>query len=143
VTAGDRLGRATRVHGALDLAFAALYGWLGFAVAPSRSLPFRVALAAVIALLAGAGVGLLAERRFGRALALVAHGALLALAATAIAGLVASAAYLRGIYGPLGQGTALVALAVAALLVELCGLLPIAQLRFLLRDDVRSRFARR
>jgi hypothetical protein len=135
---GSAARRGLRLHGALDLGFAALYGWLGFAVAPGRSPAWNAALASVVALLALAGAGLLLERRWARPVALVAQGALLALAMTTVALLVASAAYLRGIYGPLGHGMAVVALCVGALVVELCGLLPLAQLRFLLRADVRD-----
>jgi hypothetical protein len=137
------LRRALRLHGAADLAAAVLYGWLGFVVAPGRSPIWNVSLAATVALLVVAGTGLVAGARWGRAAALLAQGALGALALVAIALLVASAAYLRGIWGPLGQGAAAVCLVVAALLVELLGLLPIVQLRFLLRADVRDRFARR
>jgi len=58
---------------------------------------------------------------------------LLVFAALVILGLVASSAYLRGVYGPLGQGMAIVSLLIAALVVEGFALLPIFQLRFLLR----------
>jgi len=124
--------RGVRLYGALDLGFAGLYAWLGFRVVPSRSTAFSIALGIVIALLAGAGVGLLARARWGRALAIAASVVLLVFAAVVIVGLVASSAYLRGIYGPLGQGMAIVGLLVAALVVEAFALLPIFQLRFLL-----------
>ena len=128
--------RGLRVHGALDLGFAALYAWLGFSIAPGRNLAWNAALAVVIALLVLAGLALLARLRLARPLAIVAQLALLLLCATGVALLVASAAYLNGIYGPIGRGLALVAMVVAALGVELCGLLPIFQLRFLLQPDV-------
>ena len=54
-----------------------------------------------------------------------------------IALLVASAAYLRGIFGGFGEGAALLCLVVIALVVEVMVLLPAFQVRFLLRDDVR------
>jgi hypothetical protein len=126
-----------RLHGALDLGFAALYAWLGFAVVPSRRPSFSLALAAVVALLALAGVALLARLRLARRLAMFAHAVLLGFCVTVLALLVASAAYLRGIYGPVGQGLAALTLVAAALVIEACGLLPIAQLRFLRRADVR------
>jgi hypothetical protein len=44
-----------------------------------------------------------------------------------------SAAYVRGIYGPLGRGVAVLAVCVAALAVELFALVPLFQLRFLLK----------
>ena len=121
-----------RFYGALDLAFAALYAWFGFAFTPGRSTAFNVALAAVCALLAAAGVGLVAGARWARPVAVAACSVLLAFAAVVVVLLVASSAYLRGIYGPLGQGMAVMSLLVAALVVEAFALLPLFQLRFLL-----------
>lgn len=121
-----------RLYGALDLAFAALYAWFGFSFTPGRSTAFNVALALVCALLAAAGAGLLAGARWARPVALAACGVLLTFAAVVVVLLVASSAYLRGIYGPLGQGMAVMSLLVAALVVEAFALLPLFQLRFLL-----------
>jgi hypothetical protein len=134
--------RGLRLHGALDVGFAALYAWLGFVVAPGRRPLWNAALAVVVALLGAAVVALVAGGRAARPLALVAHAVLLVFAATVIALLVASAAYLHGIYGPVGRGMALGFALAAALVVELCALLPIFQLRFLLRDDVREALRR-
>ena len=130
--------RGLRLHGALDVGFAALYAWLGFGMAPGRDRAWNVALATVVALVAAAGVALLVRPRRGRVVALAAQAVLLVFAATVVALIVASAAYLRGVFGPIGQGLAAVSLLVAAVVVELCALLPLAQLRFLLRADVRS-----
>lgn len=134
--------RGLAVHGALDLAFAALYAWLGFFVAPGRHPAWTPALGAVVVFVGAAGLALCARVRFARPLAIVAQLALLLLCATSVVLLVASAAYLRGIYGPIGRGLALVTLVVVALAVELCGLLPLFQLRFLLRRDVARWFRR-
>jgi hypothetical protein len=135
------LSRAVRAHGAANIVFASIYAYLGFVQLPSRSRAFTVALAAVVALLAIAGGALVAGLRAARPLAIAAMGLLLAFAATAIALLVAGAAYVRGVYGALGHGVAWVSLVVAALLVELCGILPVVQLRFLYRPDVKRHFA--
>ena len=105
-----------KLYGALDLAFAALYAWFGFVLTPGRSTAFNVALALVCALLAAGGVGLARRRALGpharRSLACV---ALLVFAAVVVILLVASSAYLRGVYGPLGQGMSVMTLLVAAL----------------------------
>ncbi len=122
-----------RTYGLLDLGLAALYAWIGFAVVPSRSLSFRVALGSVIALLVASGVSLLLRARWSRLLGIVASSLVLGFAALTVLGLVSSAAYLRGIYGPLGKGVAIVAIAAAALVVELFALVPLFQLRFHLR----------
>ncbi|MDB4965309.1 MAG: hypothetical protein JWN44_998 [Myxococcales bacterium] len=121
-----------KLYGALDLAFAALYAWFGFVFTPGRSSAFNLALGLVCALLAAAGAGLLVGARWGRTLAIAACGLLLAFSAVVIVLLVASSAYLRGIYGALGQGMAIMSLLVAALIVEAFALLPLFQLRFML-----------
>jgi hypothetical protein len=57
-----------------------------------------------------------------------------------ITGLILSWAYLRGIYGAVGHGAALLSLLVAAVVFEVLGLLPAMQLRALLRREVRRDF---
>jgi hypothetical protein len=124
-----------KLYGALDVAFAALYAWFGFVFTPGRSAAFNFALALVCLLLAGGGAGLVAGARWGRTLARVACWALLLFSAVVVALLVASSAYLRGVYGPLGQGMAVMTLLVAALVIEAFALLPLFQLRALHRHD--------
>ena len=124
-----------KLYGALDVAFAALYAWFGFVFTPGRSTAFNLALALVCVLLAGGGAGLLAGARWGRTLARVACWALLAFSAVVVLLLVVSSAYLRGVYGPLGQGMAVMTLLVAALVIEGFALLPLFQLRALARRD--------
>jgi hypothetical protein len=124
-----------KLYGALDVAFAALYAWFGFVVTPGRSTAFNVALALVCVLLAAGGAGLVAGARWGRPLATVACAVLVVFAAVVVILLVISSAYLRGIYGPLGQGMSMITLLVAALVVEGLALLPLFQLRALRRRD--------
>ncbi len=132
-----RVRRGLRVHGALDLGLAALYAAVGLWAA-GRAAWWNAALGVVVLALAAAGIALFVEPRLGRRIALAAHALLLALCATTIALLVASAAYLHGIYGPIGRGLSVVTVALAALVLEACGLPALVQLRFLLRDDVRE-----
>lgn len=127
--------RTMRLYGVLDVTFAALYLVFGLWIAPGRSHAFDAALITVSALLAAGGVGLLLGARWGRTLAIAASALLLVFAAVTVLLLVASSAYLRGVYGALGEGIALVSLLVAALVVEGFALLPIFQLRFLLRKS--------
>jgi hypothetical protein len=122
-----------KLYGSLDLLFAALYAYLGFGLGHGRSLAFNLSLGLVCALLVVAGVGLLAGTRWSRPVAIVASALLLVFAAATVTLMVMSAAYLRGVYGTLGQGMATVSLAVAALVIELFALLPLFQLRFLLQ----------
>jgi hypothetical protein len=136
------LSRGLRLYGVLNLLFAAFYGWIAFVLVPSRRMAFPVGAAIVCALLACSGVGLLARRRLGIALARVACITLLAGCAAVIVGLVLSSAYLRGVYGGFGRGAAVMSLVIAALVFEIAGLLPLFELRFLARDDVRNALPR-
>jgi hypothetical protein len=122
-----------RGYGALDVLFAALYGVLGLFVAPSRSALFNGSLMVVAGLLGLAGLALLLRWPVGRRLGIVACVALLVFSVVVLALLVASSAFLYGVYGPLGRGMALLSLVIAALVVELFALLPLFQLRALLR----------
>ena len=124
-----------KLYGALDVAFAALYAWFGFVFTPGRSTTFNLALALVCVLLGAGGIGLLVDARWGRTLARVACWSLLAFTAVVVLLLVVSSAYLRGVYGPLGQGMAVMTLLVAALVIEGFALLPLLQLRALRRRD--------
>ena len=126
-----------RGYGLTDLGFAGLYAWLGFVFAPSRSRVFELVLGAVVALLACAGVGLVVagERsRAARTLGIVACTVLLAFTAACVILLGMSCAFLFGVYGAIGRGLGVGALLIAALTVEVFGLLPLFQLRFHLRS---------
>jgi hypothetical protein len=124
-----------KLYGALDVAFAVVYAWFGFVLTPGRSTTFNLALALLCVLLGAAGVGLVAGARWSRQLATVTCWALLLFAAVVVVLLVASSAYLRGVYGPLGKGMAVMTLLVAALVVEGFALLPLFQLRALRRPS--------
>src|SRR5215831_10559919 len=71
-------------------------------------------------------------RRIGWRVAIVAGSALLASTILLIVRLVASAAFLAGVYGAFGQAAAASALVGVALVIELVALLPIVQIRYLL-----------
>jgi hypothetical protein len=122
-----------RWYGALDLIFATLYLYVGLVVAPSRSRAFDVALWIVCGLLLAAGAGLLLRRRWGRLLGIVASTLLLAFAAVLVVLLCVSASYLHGVYGALGRGLSIMTLVCAALVLQFFALLPLFQLRFLLK----------
>jgi hypothetical protein len=122
-----------RLFGTLDLIFAAAYAYVGFALAPSRQLGFGVALGLVCALLALSGIGLLLRGRNdgpARTVGIIASSVLLLFAVVVIALLCASASFLFGVYGALGHGIGVLSLVAAALVLEVCGLLPLFQLAF-------------
>jgi hypothetical protein len=122
-----------RWYGALDLLFATLYLYVGLVIAPSRSRAFDVALWVVCGLLIAAGAGLLLERRWARLLGIISATVLLAFAAVVMVLLCASAAYLHGVYGALGRGLSIMTLVCAALVLQFFALLPLFQLRYLLK----------
>jgi hypothetical protein len=127
---------SARRYGVLDLLFAAIYAYVGFVLAPSRAVGFSVALGGVVGLLVVAGVLLVARGERGRApqlFGILACAVLLLFALVCIGLLVASSAFLFGIYGALGRGIGVLALVAAALVIELCGLLPLFQLAYHLR----------
>jgi hypothetical protein len=132
--------RGIRLYGVLDLVFALGYAYAAFAVAPSRELAFSIGVGIVSAALFVAGVALLLRLRGAWTLALSACGLLVVGCALVITGLFLSSAYLRGVYGGFGRGAAIVCLLAAALVIEVAGLLPILELRFLLRPEVRAAF---
>jgi len=130
------LHRTARIYGALDVAFAAAYAYVGFVLAPSRAAWFGPALGGVVGLLGLAGAALLVRGdrgRLPRALGMIACGVLLAFAVLVIALLVASSSFLFGVYGALGRGIGVLSIVAAALVLEICGLLPLFQLAFHLR----------
>jgi hypothetical protein len=128
---------SARVYGFLDLLFAMAYLYVGLVLAPSRSAGFSVALLGVSGLLALAGAWLLFDGGRGRVahvLGIVACSVLLVFAVAVIALLVASSAFLFGVYGALGRGIGVLSIVAAALVLEACGLLPLFQLAFHLRQ---------
>src|SRR5205814_1752445 len=104
------LERGRRWYGLANLAFAALYAWIAYDLAPSRRPAFPIGVGAVCLLLGASGVGLLAGARWGRKLALFTCWALISGCALVVAALVLSSAYLRGVYGGFGRGAAVVSL---------------------------------
>ncbi|MSP16770.1 MAG: hypothetical protein EXR73_09210 [Myxococcales bacterium] len=123
---------------ALDLLFAALYLVIG-RLARTADGSFELASFVVAGAMLLAAVGTFSKRRWGRLLAAVACGTVLLFAFGLFALLVSSAAFLRGVFGPLGQGASLVALVMAALALELYVLLPLFQLVHLLRAHRAAR----
>lgn len=124
---------ASTAFGIVDLALAALYVFLVLRVVPSRSSGFTAVALATSALLAAGGIGMIVQRRLGLVLAAVAASCMVAATVALILLLVASAAYLHGIYDGIGQAGAALAIIAALLAVEVVGLVPTLQLVHLWR----------
>ena len=125
--------RANTIYGILDFLVAGLYSYLFIAVVPSRSSAFTALALGLCALLAAGGAGLISRKPWGRKLAVVASSVWMLACALLIVLLITSAAYLHGIYDGVGQAGAAIGLLVAALSIELVGLLPALQLAHIWR----------
>lgn len=131
--------RAALTFGILDLLFAGFYVFLFIWVIPSRSALFTSLAMLISTLLAAGGIGMMLRARWGKVLATIASVTMLVACILLILLLVASAAYLHGIYGGVGQAGAALGLIAAALVFQAVGLLPILQLAHLRR--VKKRIA--
>jgi hypothetical protein len=120
-----------RLFGGLDL-LAALVVVLGvFVGLPTRWWVVDVPAALIAALLAAAGVGLLAGKAWGPRVARLASMVTLALGLLLVATLALTASYLSGVYGPVGLGGAVILALVAALGLPYLVALPASQLLWL------------
>lgn len=129
------------VYAVLDAFFAALY----FVIA--RTLPtsdggFQLGSYALSAVTALAAVGTASRRPFGWWLAVGGAACLLLGALALVTLLVASAAFLYGVYGDYGKAAGMTTFALAALAVALYALLPSFQLRYLLSRAGRHALGR-
>lgn len=130
----DRRALTDVLHAVGHLLLAAAYVGVVFVLVPARSPWIRAGAVLAAAVALTTAVGLLRGGQRGRRWASI--GALLELAfcALVIALLLASAAYLHGIYGGIGEAGVAIALVAAALAVELLGLLPALTLTHLRRQ---------
>lgn len=131
--------RGLLLYGVLDIVFAIAYLYIGTVVVPSRSLAVNLLVYALVGILLASGVALILRKKWSRYVGIAAAGFGLAVTVFIITALVLSSAYLKGVYGGFGKGAATICLLAAALSVEVFGLLPAFQLRFLLRPEVRRR----
>ena len=120
-----------RIFGAIDLVAALVVGLGVFVALPARWWVVDVPAAIVVVLLGAAGVGLVGRFSWGERVARAASMVTLGLGLALVATLVVSASYLAGIYGPVGQGGALILVLVAALALPYLVALPTFQLLWL------------
>jgi hypothetical protein len=108
------------------LLLAAVWGLL-----PARWLPIDLTFSAIALLQVAAAVALLAGKPFARKLALAAGWTTLLFGAALVTALSFTVAHLSGLYGPVGQGGALLMVVIAALVLPYLVLLPALQLALL------------
>jgi len=134
--------RRPLIYGALDLVFAVTYALLFALVVPNRFAGYSLLLWALVLAIAAAGVGTLTRKPKGWLLACIGCTVQLGLTIILLGLLVISAAFLAGVYGALGQGAAVLSMVFAALVVQLIGLLPAFQLKYLMTRAGRKSFGR-
>ena len=128
----------TRIFGAFDLLAAAIVAFGVFVGLPVRWWVVDVPAVVAIALLATAGVGLVAKKAWSERVARLASFVVLGLGLVLVATLALTASYLGGIYGPVGKGGAVILVLVAALGLPYLVAFPGAQLLWLgPRRDVK------
>jgi hypothetical protein len=120
------------IYGGLATAFGLFYWFAMFEVMPNRLPSGMLHLAAIPLFTLMMAAGTLIGQRYGWWIAVVGGSIVLAATIFLIIRMVASAAFLAGVYGAFGKAASTFALVAAALIVELVALLPICQVRFLM-----------
>ena len=134
-----RRERRPYIYAGFDFAFAAFYAFL-LAQVPTRHGLHGALLWSTVAAVVVAGAGMMVRNRWGWRAAVAGCGALLLVACVLLVLVLLSASFLSGVYGSMGQGAAVMAVLAGALIVELCGLLPAFQLKFLMTRAGRRWF---
>jgi hypothetical protein len=127
------------IYAGLDFAMAIIYALL-LTQAPTRHVSGAAVMWTTVVAVVLAGAGMLWRSRWGWRAAVAGCALLLAAAIIILILLLLSASFLAGVYGAMGRGAATMALLVGALVIELCGLLPALQLKFLLTRAGRRHY---
>jgi hypothetical protein len=131
--------RRPYIYAGFDFGFAALYAVL-LGQVPTRHGLHGALLWSTVAAVVLAGAGMVVKNRWGWRLAVAGCGALLLVTVVLLVLVLLSASFLSGVYGSMGQGAAMMALLAGALIVEVCGILPAFQLKFLMTRAGRRWF---
>lgn len=136
------------IYGVIDLLLLALYIYVIGVAAPNRHLWAQLVLYTIpgFALLLGVGTlvgGMMREGLAARVAwitAVVGATGMLVFMVVVLGLLLASAAFLSGVYGAFGKAAAGGILGAAALIIELVGFVPVLQLKFLMTRGGRRAF---
>jgi hypothetical protein len=123
--------RVSLVFGVADLVTAALVVLGVFVGLPARWAPVDVPAIVLTAFKLVSGVSLIVRARWAPRMATVGAALALALGLALVTGLAVTASWLSGVYGPVGQGGALLLTFVAALALPYLVVLPVVQLVWL------------
>jgi hypothetical protein len=124
---------AALTFGVADLASAALLALGVFGGLPDRWWPVDLGALVMVALLSAAGFGLVRRTPWAAKVARAASAFALVVGLVLVAVLTLTASYLSAIYGPVGQGGAIILVLVVAMLVPYLVVLPAVQLVWLAR----------
>lgn len=123
--------RAARFFGIGNLIAAVVLLFGVFVALPTRWAPVDLTALLIASSLGAAGTGLLARTRWAEDAARIASWIILGIGLLLVATLALTASYLNGVYGPVGQGGAIILICVAALALPYLVILPCAQLVWL------------
>ena len=128
------------VYGGLNLAFAALYAYVFLVLIPNRHGWAQLLLWSLPAVSVAMAAGMIARRWWGWLAGVIGAAALLLASFVLIGLLLASAAFLSGVYGAYGRGASAITLLSIAFVVQGVALVPALQLKFLLTRAGRRCF---
>lgn len=120
----------------MAVAYVVLVTWLS----PTRHLAGQVLLWGMVVTVVLMGAATLTRNRWGWRVAAGACGLLLLLELVLLGLILASAAFLAGVYGAFGRGAATMALLAALLTIQGVALLPAFQLKFLMTRAGRKSY---
>jgi hypothetical protein len=127
-----RHDRRRWIYGVLSLVCGIAYALGVLIVIPNRLPSAELHLLSIPIFTLMMAVGTLAGQRLGWWVAIVGGSLVLLSTIAIIIRILASAAFLAGVYGAFGKGAAMFALTSVAIIVEVVGLLPICQVKFLM-----------
>jgi len=124
----------------LDALFALVYAYVLAEVIPNRLPLASFHMWTIPLFTVGMGIGMARARRTGWWIALISGSLMLLSVFLLIVRIVISAAFLAGVYGAFGKGAVVFAFVLVALVVEVVGLLPIIQVKYLMSRAGRRTF---
>jgi hypothetical protein len=128
------------IYGGLALLFTVIYAACMWKVIPNRLPSAFLHLATVPLFTLVMAIGTLAGGRFGWWLAVLGGSIVLLSTIVLIARILASAAFLAGVYGAFGKAASTFSLVSVALIIEVVGILPICQVKFLMSRPGRRAY---
>ena len=128
------------IYGGLDVVAALVYTYVLAAVIPNRLALASVHMWTIPLLTLVMGAGMLIGNRVGRQIALVSGSLMILSVFLLIVRIVISAAFLSGVYGAFGKGAVVFAFVLVALVVEVVGLLPVVQVKYLMTRSGRRTY---